>query len=424
MKKLEVGQIRKDFPILTRSVHGKPLIYLDNGATLQKPRAVLDALEQFYTHSNANVHRGVHFLSQVATEAYESVRMKVCRFIGTEDSSEIIFTKGTTDALNLLASSLGDWKIQPGDVIAVTRMEHHANFVPWQQLAKRKGADFRIIELDPDLRISESSLEEILALRPKVVALSLMSNVSGVITPAASIIARAKAAGAIVVADAAQAIAHQPIRISELGGVDFIAFSAHKIGGPTGVGVLWGKASLLNAMPPYQFGGDMISQVGDTETTWNTLPWKFEAGTPNFADVVGLGAAIDYLERLGMKAIQAYESELTKYTLAALNRVPGLKIFGPRNTESRGGVFSFALEGVHPHDLATFLDVQGIAVRAGHHCAQPLLKRIQQAATTRASLSFYNTEAEVDALTGALLQAQKYFSKKQEGPARVNNPPS
>ena len=421
MKNFNVAQVRKDFQILSRSIHGKPLIYLDNAATLQKPKAVLEAIEQFYTHSNANVHRGVHFLSQVATEAYESVRMKVCRFIGTEDSSEIIFTKGTTDALNLLASSLGEWKIKKGDVIAVTRMEHHANFVTWQQLAKRTGADFRIIELEPDLSISESSLDEVLALRPKILAFSMMSNVSGVITPAASIISKAKAVGALVIADAAQAIAHLPIRIKELNGLDFLAFSSHKIGGPTGVGVLWGKVDLLKAMPPYQFGGDMISVVNDTDSTWNELPWKFEAGTPNFADVVGLGAAIEYLERLGTRAIHEYEASLTQYALNSLKTVSGLKIFGPRHADNRGGVFSFALEGVHPHDLATFLDVQGIAVRAGNHCAQPLLKRIQESATTRASLSFYNTEAEVDALTGALIQAQKYFSKKQGGQPRVEH---
>lgn len=414
----DLAQIRKDFPILSRKVHEKPLVYLDNGATLQKPKTVIDAITNFYTQSNANVHRGVHYLSQIATDAYEGVRPKLCRFLGTKNEKEIIFTRGTTEAVNLVTQSLSSPslknQISTGDTLAVTRMEHHSNFVPWQQLARLKNAHFEIIELNEDRRISSDSLRTVLEKKPKVLSLTLMSNVSGVINDVASIAKalKEKSPGSLIFVDAAQGAAHFPISIPALGPIDFLAFSSHKLGGPTGVGVLWGRESVLKSLPPYQFGGDMISQVSDQESTWNELPWKFEAGTPNIADVVGLGAAIDYLSELGMQNIEAYEKSLTQYALDALLKIDGLTLFGPKKSENRGAVFSFVFEGVHPHDLATFLDVEGIAVRAGHHCAQPLLKHSQIPALTRASFSFYNTPAEVDHLAQVLIQARQYFSKK------------
>jgi cysteine desulfurase/selenocysteine lyase len=420
MSRLNVDKIRKDFPILSRTVHGKALVYLDNAATLQKPQAVIDSLVRFYSTSNANVHRGVHTLSQEATHAYEGVRETVCQWLGTKNTREIIFNKGTTDGINCLATVLGAQLINEGDTIAVTRMEHHANFVPWQALCLQKRAKLQIIELTPELRIDPTSWKAALAMKPKIVAVSAMSNVSGAITDLSTLTREAHAVGAVVVADCAQIVAHGPLSIAELGGVDFLVFSSHKMGGPTGVGILWGKEEWLKKLPPYQFGGDMISRVGDQESKWNELPWKFEAGTPNFADVIAFGAALDYLRSIGTEEIKHYEESLSQHALEGLKKVPGLKLFGPASLESRGPVFSFALQGVHPHDLATFLDVEGIAVRAGHHCAQPLMNSLGVPATTRASLAFYNTEAEVDALLRTLTQAVKYFGKKKEGASHVS----
>lgn len=405
-------EVRAQFPILSTKVRGRPLIYLDNAATLQKPRSVIEATQRFYGEQNANVHRGVHWLSQVASEAYESVRGKVSAFVKGSKENELIFTSGTTAAANLVASSISDW-VQEGDSIVVTRMEHHSNFVPWQQLAKRRGANFKIVDLTSDLRIDLESLKTALSSKPKVLSFTLMSNVTGVITPARQIAEMAKAAGAWVFADAAQAAAHLPLNLADLGPIDFLAFSGHKLGGPTGTGVLWGRETILKKLPPYQFGGDMIRIVEDQDTQWNELPWKFEAGTPNIAGVIGLGVAIDYLMSVGMESIAAHERELAQAALARLQRIPGLKLFGPSTAENRGAVLSFTLEGVHPHDLATFLDVEGIAVRAGHHCAQPLMRSLGLPATTRASFAFYNTLGEIDVLAAQLEKAPAYFGQRR-----------
>lgn len=411
MSAFDVRKVREDFPILTRKVHGKDLVYLDNAATTQKPKSVIEALTQYYTTYNANVHRGAYLLSQEATDAYEGVRPKVARFIGAEIEQEIIFTRGTTESLNMIAACYARDRIQSGDDIVVTRMEHHSSFVPWQQLAKEKGANFKIVELDSDFRLDLDSLDQQLSGRPKILAVTLMSNVLGTINPIREIAERAKKKGAVVVVDAAQAAAQIPIRISELGPIDFLAFSSHKVCGPTGVGVLWGRETLLKEMRPWQYGGDMILRVQDQDTTWNQLPWKFEAGTPNIAGIIAFGTAIDYLESIGMDTIRAHEKSLAEYALTQMQTVPGLKIVGPRTLENRGSTVSFVLEGVHPHDLATFLDMDGIATRAGHHCAQPLMSKLGIVATSRASFLFYNTQSEIDIFVESLKKAQKYFGR-------------
>lgn len=411
----DVQKIRADFPILSQKVHGHPLVYLDSGASSQKPSVVIETIRDYYQSSNANVHRGAYTLSQIATEKYEGVRPKVARFLGlkpseSETPQEIIFTRGTTEALNLIAQCWGRKFVEANDDIVVTRMEHHSNFVCWQQLAQEKKANFKIIELDSNYRLDLDSLKEALSGRPKVLALTYQSNVLGTVNPIAEIAHMAKEAGAIVVVDAAQAVPSRPIRIESLGPIDFLAFSAHKMCGPTGVGVLWGRKELLETMSLYHYGGDMILQVKDQVTTWNELPWRFEAGTPHIEGVIALGAAIDYLSSIGMDAIEEHERKLTEKALALLKEIPGLQIFGPPTAEDRGPAISFVLEGVHPHDLATFLDQSGIAVRAGHHCAQPLLAPLGISATTRASFYFYNTLEEVDLLVKALKDAKEYFS--------------
>ena len=404
--------VRKDFPQLERIIDGKKLCYLDNASTSQRPKKVIDATIKYYTYMNANVHRGVYTLSQEATDAYESVRGKIERFIGASSEREVIFTKGTTESINLIASSYGDYQIQKGDVIAVTRMEHHANFVPWQQLAKRRGARFEIIELTPDLRLDPKEVDRVLALKPKIVALSLLSNVTGVVNPISSLAARFKMLGSIVVVDAAQGIAHGEVTLDRLGPIDFLAFSSHKLCGPTGVGVLWGREALLEKMPPYQVGGNMITHVGDFDSEWNELPHKFEAGTPDIAGVIGLGAAIDYIETQGRVRIEKYEESITEYVLNALKTVPGVRLLGPTDPHHRAPIFSVAIEGVHAHDLATFLDMQGISVRAGHHCAHPLMMKLGLPATCRASFSFYNNTDEADLFIQALKDSQVFFAKK------------
>jgi cysteine desulfurase/selenocysteine lyase len=404
--------IRRDFPILSRMVDGKPLCYLDNAATSQRPKKVVDAIVRYYLETNANVHRGVYKLSQEATDAFESVRSKVVRFLGAASEREIVFTKGTTEAINLIASSFGELAVGAGDVIAVTRMEHHANFVPWQQLAKKKGARFEIIELTPDLRLDPKEVDRVLALKPKILAVSLLSNVTGVTNPVASLASRFKMVGTTIVVDAAQGIAHGEVEITRLGPVDFLAFSAHKLCGPTGVGVLWGRESLLARMPPYQVGGNMITHVGDLDSEWNELPHKFEAGTPDIAGVIGLGAAINYIETQGRTRIQEYEDRMTAYVLERIISIPGLRLLGPKDPHHRAPIFSIAIDGVHAHDLATFLDMRGISVRAGHHCAHPLMLRLGLPATCRASFSFYNTFEEADQLIEALKSAPQFFRRK------------
>ncbi len=404
--------IRRDFPILSRMVDGKPLCYLDNAATSQRPKKVVDAIVRYYLETNANVHRGVYKLSQEATDAFESVRSKVVRFLGAASEREIVFTKGTTEAINLIASSFGELAVGAGDVIAVTRMEHHANFVPWQQLAKKKGARFEIIELTPDLRLDPKEVDRVLALKPRILAVSLLSNVTGVTNPVASLASRFKMVGTTIVVDAAQGIAHGEVDVTRLGPVDFLAFSAHKLCGPTGVGVLWGRESLLSRMPPYQVGGNMITHVGDLDSEWNELPHKFEAGTPDIAGVIGLGAAIDYIETQGRTRIQEYEDRMTAYVLERIVSIPGLRLLGPKDPHHRSPIFSVAIDGVHAHDLATFLDMRGISVRAGHHCAHPLMLRLGLPATCRASFSFYNTFEEADQLIDALKSAPQFFRRK------------
>ncbi len=406
--------IRRDFPILARRIDGKPLCYLDNAATSQKPRKVVEAISRFYLETNANVHRGVYHLSQEATDAFESVRGKVRRFIGAPTEREIIFTKGTTDSINLVATSFGEMSISEGDVIAVTRMEHHANFVPWQQLAKRKKARFEIIELTQDWRLDPKEVDRVLALKPKILAVTLLSNVTGVTNPVASLAARFKMAGTTILVDAAQGIAHSEVRIDALGPIDFLTFSAHKMCGPTGVGVLWGREALLERMPPYQLGGNMISHVGDFDSEWNELPHKFEAGTPDIASVIGLGAAIDYIDTHGRNRIEEFEQSITDHILSRLIAIPGIRLLGPTDPHHRAPIFSIAIDGVHAHDLATYLDMEGISVRAGHHCAHPLMFKLGLPATCRASFSFYNTLDEADQLVNALSRAPSFFARRRK----------
>lgn len=407
----QILKIREDFPILFQNMNDKPLVYLDNAATSQKPKEVLDEIARYYTEDNSNVHRGAYQLSQRATEDYESVRNKVCHFINTRDTQEIIFTKGTTEAINLISQSWGNENILEGDDVIVTRMEHHANFVPWQALARRKKANFKIVELNSNYEIDFNSLKEALSNKPKVLAITLMSNVLGTINPIKEIATLAKEKGALVVVDAAQAVSQMKIDIASLGPIDFLAFSAHKMCGPTGVGVLWGKKALLDKMHPYQYGGDMILNVMDQETKWNQLPWKFEAGTPNIEGVIALGATIDYLEKIGMDSIKQYDMHLTALALEQLQSIEGLNIIGPKSSLNRGSSISFTLDDIHPHDLATFLDQEGIATRAGHHCAQPLVNHLGLTATTRASFYFYNTEQDVYSLKNALIEAKRYFQR-------------
>lgn len=405
----EVQRIRADFPILSREVRGKPLVYLDNGATTQKPLAVIEAQSRVYKELNANVHRGVHFLSQESTDAYEKSRRKIARHLGLKSDSEIIFTRGTTEAINLVAQAWGRANIKTGDEIVVSRMEHHSNFVPWQSLAIEKNAAFKIWEITEGFTLDLNELEKLLKPgKVKLVAFTAMSNVLGTINPVKEIAALAHKYGAIVMVDAAQAMAHLPVDLKTWG-ADFVAFSAHKMCGPTGIGILWGKRAILEAMPPYQFGGDMILQVGDENTSWNELPWKFEAGTPNYGDSIAFGAALDYLAEIGMGRIHAYEQTLVTRAREKLEAIPGIKILAPKNPDIHGGVVSFTTGNVHPHDLATFLDVEGIAIRAGHHCAQPLMRKLGVTATSRASFYFYNTPEEVDVLANAVKKALEYF---------------
>jgi cysteine desulfurase/selenocysteine lyase len=406
----EIARIRADFPILSREVRGKPLVYLDNGATTQKPIQVIEAQARVYRELNANVHRGVHFLSQESTDAYEKSRRKIARHLGLKDEGEIIFTRGTTEAINIVASSWGNTNVNEGDQVIVTRMEHHSNFVPWQSLCLAKKAKFVIWELGEDLTLHLDELERLLqAGKTKILAFTAMSNVLGTITPVKEISALAKKYGAKVLVDAAQAMGHLPVDLTEWKDVDFVAFSAHKMCGPTGIGVLWGRRKILEAMPPYQFGGDMILQVGDEKTSWNELPWKFEAGTPNYGDSIAFGAALDYLGDLGMGRIYEYETELVRSARSKLEAIPGVKVLAPKDVSLHGGAVSFTTGTVHPHDLATFLDAEGIAIRAGHHCAQPLMKKLGVIATNRASFSFYNTQAEVDQLAATVKKAMEYF---------------
>ena len=406
--------LAQDFPILSRKIRDdKRLVYLDSGATSQKPNVVIEAESDFYRLHNAAVHRGAHQLAEEATDAYEGARAIVARFLNA-NVDEIIFTKSATESLNLIAYAMGNAKagnrfhLKAGDEIVISEMEHHANLIPWQQLVERTGATLKLFEVTPDGRLDLSSLESVISERCKVVALTHQSNVLGTINTLEMIAARVRAVGASFVLDACQSVPHMPVDVKTLG-VDFLTFSGHKAVGPTGVGVLWGRAELLAELPPFLTGGSMIENVTMTAVTWAAAPKKFEAGVPNMAQAVGLGAALNYLMAIGMKEIFAHELALTEYSLNKLLQVKDLKIIGPQDMQMRGGTLSFTCGDIHPHDLGQFLDSQGIAVRTGHHCAWPLTRKLGVPATTRASLYLYNTEADIDALVMAIVDAQKYF---------------
>jgi len=402
----DVARLRADFPILHRTVHGKPLVYLDNAATSHKPQSVLDAEARYYTELNANIHRGLHSLSQQATEAYEAARDTVRRFINAARREEIVFVRGTTEAINLVATSYGQ-RFQRGDEIVITEMEHHSNIVPWQLLCERTGAVLRVAPIDDAGALTLGEFERLLSARTRLVAVTHLSNALGTINAVKRIIDRAHAIGAVVLIDGAQAAPHIKIDVQTLD-CDFYAFSGHKLYGPTGVGVLYGKAALLDAMPPYQGGGDMIRQVTFARTTFNDLPYKFEAGTPNIAGVIGLGSAIDYLSAVGLDAVTAHESGLLAYATEQARAVAGLRIIG--TAPDKASILSFVLDGVHPHDVGTILDGEGIAVRAGHHCAMPVMQHFHVPATVRASFALYNTRAEVDGLFRAVRKVQEVFA--------------
>ncbi|GIX45403.1 MAG: cysteine desulfurase [Candidatus Sumerlaea sp.] len=403
---LDVERIRQDFPILQRSIRSKPLVYLDNGATTQKPRAVIDAITRYYEHENANIHRGVHFLSMVATEAYEEAREKIRRFLNAAESREIVFVRGATEAINLVAQTYGKANVRSGDEVLVSAMEHHSNIVPWQLLCEEKGAHLRVIPMDDRGQLVMSALDELLTPRTRIVAITHISNALGTVNPVKEIVELAHARGVPVLVDGAQAVGHMRVNVRDLG-CDFYVLSGHKMFGPTGIGVLYAKADLLNAMPPYQGGGDMISSVTFEKTTYNEIPYKFEAGTPHIAGAIGLAAAIEYLEQIGMERITAYEQKLLQYATHVLSEFPGIRIIG--EAEHKAALISFLLDGVHPHDVGTILDQEGIAVRTGHHCAQPVMERFGVPATVRASFAFYNTMHEVDILVNALSKVYEVF---------------
>ena len=405
---LDVARIREDFPILRETAHGKPIVYLDNAASTQKPRQVIDALVTHYERDNANVHRGIHELSNRATDAYDGARAKVAALFGIGDPAELLWTRGTTESLNLIAYTWGMANIRAGDEILLSVLEHHSNLVPWQILAKRSGARLRFLEIDDQGRLELSRLDELLTGRTKLVSLAHVSNALGTVNPIREIAAKAKAAGALMVVDGAQSAPHMPVDVPSLG-ADFYAFSGHKMCGPTGIGGLWGRREVLEAMPPFHGGGDMIDFVELESSTYAPIPNKFEAGTPNVAGAVGLGAAADYLAGLGRDAILAHERALVAYAVERLGEIPDLTVLGPRDLSERSGVVSFTLADIHPHDLATILDSEGVAIRAGHHCAQPLMKCLGVGSTARASFYLYNTPAEVDALVDALHRARELF---------------
>ena len=404
----DAKKIRADFPVLNQIVNDEPLIYLDNAATTQKPQAVLDVLNHYYLQDNANVHRGVHTLAERATDEFEAARKKVQQFIHANNNKEIVFTKGTTDSLNIIAQSYGEF-IQAGDEIVISKMEHHANLIPWQQLAKRKQAVLRYIPLTADGHLDVQAAKTIINEKTAIVALAQVSNVLGTVNPVKEIAQLAHQHQAIMVVDGAQAVAHMPVDVQDLD-CDFYCFSGHKMCGPTGIGVLYGKQTLLEKMEPVAFGGEMIDFVDLYESTWTELPWKFEAGTPNIASAIGLGAAIDYLEKIGMQTIHEYEQAIVAELLPKLQQIDGLTIYGPQNPAEHTAVIAFNLDHLHPHDVASALDMQGIAVRAGHHCAQPLIKELGCFATARASFYFYNTKEEADQLVAAILATKEFFA--------------
>ncbi len=405
---LDAEAVRADFPILNVKIHGKPLVYLDNAASSQKPLQVLEAMDRYYRELNANVHRGVHHLSEESTRRYEGARRRVARFINARSDKEIVWTRNATEAINLVAYSWGLANLKPGDEILVTEMEHHSNLVPWQIIAQRTGAKLRHLPIDDRGYLRVDLLDRFLTERTRLFAFTAMSNVLGTINPVRELVEAAHAAGALTLVDGAQSVPHMPVDVQALG-CDFLAFSGHKMCGPTGIGVLYGRRDLLEEMPPFMGGGDMIREVHLDHSKWNEIPWKFEAGTPAIAEAIGLGAAVDYLSDLGMENVQAHESALVRYAMERLQDVEGLRILGPR-PEDRGGVIAFTLGDIHPHDIAAVLDSEGIAIRAGHHCAQPLHERYGIMATARASFYIYNTPQEVDRLAEGLERVREIFA--------------
>jgi cysteine desulfurase/selenocysteine lyase len=404
---LDAAQVRKDFPVLHQLVNGKPLVYLDNGATSQKPQCVIDALVRYYTTDNANVHRGVHTLSQRATDDYENARSKIRSFLNAASDQEIIYTRGTTESINLVAQTFGKQNIGPGDEIIVSNMEHHSNIVPWQILCEEKGSKLRVVPIDDSGELLVDEFEAMLGPRTKLVSITHVSNALGTIVPAERIVELAHAHGVPVLLDGAQAVPHMRVDVRSLD-CDFYVFSGHKLFGPTGIGVLYGKAELLESMSPYQGGGEMIKSVTFEKTLYADLPYKFEAGTPNIAGAIGLGEAIDYVEALGFDRIMAHEQELLDYGSRALSSIEGVHIIG--TAAHKSGILSFIMDGVHPHDIGTILDAEGIAVRTGHHCAQPVMDRFQIPATARASMAMYNTKEDIDALVLGIDRVIEVFS--------------
>lgn len=406
----DVNKIRNEFPVLNQVVNGKPLTYLDSAATTQKPRSVLEIVGRYYREDNANVHRGIHELSRRATLAFEGARTRIAEWLGAADSSEIIWTRGTTEAINLVAATWGMDQLGEGDEILLTTMEHHSNIVPWQLVARRTGCRLRYLEMDDEGKLVLDDLDSLINDRTRLVAMTQVSNALGTVNPVEVVIKAAKAKGAVVLLDGAQAVPHRKVDVGALG-VDFYAFSSHKMCGPTGIGVLWGRKAILEEMSPYQGGGEMISIVGRDESTWAEVPHKFEAGTPNIAGAVGAAAAVDFMEQLGYEAVVEHETGLLRYAMNRLTTIPEMTIYGPRNLAERSGVISFALGDAHPHDIATILDSEGVAIRAGHHCAQLVMKHFGVAATTRASFSLYNTTDDIDRLVDGLQVVQSIFGR-------------
>jgi cysteine desulfurase / selenocysteine lyase len=407
---LDVARIRKDFPILDRKVHGKPLVYLDNAATSQKPRQVIDELVRYYENYNANIHRAVHTLGEEATAAYEAAREKVRAFINAPATESVIFTRNTTEAINLVAYSWGRANIHEGDEILLTQMEHHSNLIPWQMLAKEKGATVRYVAVTPEGTLELNGLENLFDARTKMMALPHVSNSLGTINPVEKIAAEARKRGVITLIDGAQGAPHLPVDVQAIG-ADFYAFSSHKMLGPTGIGVLYGRQELLEEMEPFMGGGEMIRKVTFEGATWNDLPWKFEAGTPNIADAIAFGAAIDYLNELGMENVREHEQEIVAYAIERMSRIPDIILYGPA-AEQRGGVVSFNFPDLHPHDIGTVLDTHGVAIRSGHHCTQPLMRCFGISGTARASFYVYNTPEEVDVLVEAVKATHEFFARK------------
>lgn len=405
---IDIDTIRKEFPILKRELDGKRLVYLDSAATSQKPNCVIDALSDYYRLYNANIHRGIHTLSEQATHAFEKVRVKIKNFISAPDSREVIFTKNTTEAINLVALTWGRQNIKEGDEILLSPMEHHSNLVPWQMLCKEKNARLVFPELTDDGQLDMDSFKRVLNAKVKLVAVTHMSNVLGSILPVAEICKLAHENGSVVLIDGAQSVPHMSVNVQELD-CDFLAFSMHKMCGPTGVGILWGKSALLEAMPPFMGGGDMISAVWADRFVANQLPWKFEAGTPNIADVIASGAAVDYLNKLGMNNVRAHEIELCQYAQNKFSQLEGVTLYGPSDSQKKGGVVSFNMDGIHPHDLGQLVNEDGVAIRVGHHCCQPLMRKMDVMGTARASFYVYTSTEEIDLLVESLQKAQKVF---------------